>query len=587
MGNLQQKSKQTRLTIRKKMLLFCIALLVLPSVIIGFYSYDVAKDSTDELIKKNLENSVKLMSQTIAGSIEMVKNGELAIEQAQENAKVIMLGSKQSDGTRPINHLIDLGPNGYYYVIDSQGLLLAHPDLEGENLWDRKTSDGFYYIQDVIHQGQNGGGFTYYDWALPNSEKEALKITYALEIPEWDWIVVAGSYYQDYNTGQRQILLSTVMVIIACIIVGIIGVILFANHIARPIISISRDTQRVSVGDLTTGDVTVRSKDELGLLAVHFNSMKRQIRDLVGQVTASSNDVQQASQSLQASIGETTQAARNIAESTQQIASGIDLQANSTKQSTRAMEEMAQGIQRIADTSTTAYDASVRSEEEAKQGYALIHQSIEKMHAVQQAMEQIVGVMNGLDKRSKEISNIVTVMTDIASQTSLLSLNASIEAARAGEEGQGFAVVALEVKKLAEMSRASSEQINKMVQTVQSDIASASQSTMLSIREFQQGVQTIEQMGEAFDRIVNAARSVVGQIQEASATAEELSASSEEIYASIQELDHIAERSAESSEQISAATEEQIATMEQIYHSAHALNEMAVQLKTMINRFKV
>ena len=575
------------MTIRLKMLLFCTVLLILPSMIVGFFGYDAAKDATDELIKKNLENSVKLMNQSIAASIEMVKNGQMSVEQAQENAKIVMLGAKQPDGTRPINKLIDLGPNGYYYVLDEQGVLLAHPNLEGENLWDKKTSDGFYYIQDVIQQGKNGGGFTFYKWPLPNSTKEALKITYALEVPEWKWIVVAGSYYQDYSSGQSQILQSTLLTIAVCIVLGAAAIVFFANHIAKPIRAIAEDTRKVLNGDLTAVDVKIRNKDEIGDLANDFNKMKQQLKLLVGQVMSSSNDLSDASKTLQASIGETVQAAKNIAESTQQIASGTELQAQSTEQSSRAMEEMALGIQGIAETSSKAFEASVRSEEEARKGNTLISQSIEKMRSVRQVMEEIVGVMNALNKRSNEISSIVTVMSDIASQTSLLSLNASIEAAKARTEGRGFAVVAQEVKKLAEMSKESSEQINELVQKVQSDIASASNSTIRSITEFQQGLNMIEQTGAAFERIVGSAREVVGQIQEASATAQELSAGSEQIHASLQELEKIAGRSAENSESISAATEEQIAVMEQIFHSANALNEMAVKLKTMIDRFKV
>src|SRR5690606_4518894 len=126
---------------------------------------------------------------------------------------------------------------------------------------------------------------------------------------------------------------------------------------------------------------------------------------------------------------------------------------------------------------------------------------------------------------SAEINEIVTVMTDIASQTSLLSLNASIEAARAGEHGRGFAVVASEVNKLAEMSRTSSDQIRQLIMHVQSDIAAASRSTVTGIEEFKQGMQAIEQTGAVFGRIVTAAQDVVGQIQEVSAAAEEMSAS--------------------------------------------------------------
>ncbi len=574
-------------TIRKKLLLFCVSLLAIPALIVGLMSYSTAREATDELIRKNLANSVKLMNQNIANMNEMVKDGQLPLDNAQEEIKKIMLGAKQPDGTRPINKEYELGENGYYYAISEDGELLAHPSLEGDNLWDKKTSDGFYYIQDVIQQGKSGGGFTFYNWPLPGSEKEAQKITYALQAPEWGWIIVAGSYYQDYSHGQTLILEAMVTTLLICIAVGAVAVILFANHIATPVKRIADETRRVSNGDLTAADLVIGNKDEIGSLAGDFNRMKRQLQSLVEQVAASSGNVTDASHSLQTSIEETNEASRSIAESVQQIAIGMETQAHNLEQSSKAMGEMAEGIGRIADTSSGAYEASVRSELEAKQGHERIGQSIGDMQAVQASIDGIAAVMDTLNQRSAEISEIVTVMTDIASQTSLLSLNASIEAARAGEHGKGFAVVASEVNKLAEMSRSSSEQIRQLVLQVQSDIAAASRSTVTGIASFQQGMQAIEQTGAVFGRIVTAAQDVVGQIQEVSAAAEEMSASSQQIYASLEELDRIASQSVQRSETISAATEEQMASMEEIRHASHSLRQMADELGATIHKFNV
>ena len=147
--------------------------------------------------------------------------------------------------------------------------------------------------------------------------------------------------------------------------------------------------------------------------------------------------------------------------------------------------------------------------------------------------------------------------------------------------------MAREVQQLSEMSKASAQDISKLVQQVQLDIEAATQTTVVSIQEFEQGLTVVEQTGTAFDKIVGSAMSVAEQAQEASAAAEELSANSEQVYAALQELNNIARKTAESSESISSLTEEQIAMMEQIHHESESLNEMAESLRVMINQFKV
>lgn len=194
------QARSVRGSLRNKLLIFSVLLYLIPSVTVGLIGYYTAVDEADNMVRKNLQNSVNLMVMNIRTLQNMVETGRLTLEEAQERAKIMMLGEKQADGTRPINSDIDLGENGYFYVLSEQGDLLAHPNLEGENLWDSQTSDGFYFIQDVIKKGQQGGGFTFYTWPLPNSEEEAEKITYAVKVPGWNWIVVAGSYLQDYNT---------------------------------------------------------------------------------------------------------------------------------------------------------------------------------------------------------------------------------------------------------------------------------------------------------------------------------------------------------------------------------------------------
>jgi methyl-accepting chemotaxis protein len=580
-------SRKFQLTIRSKLLLFCALLLLVPTLTLAAISYKEAQIETDALIRENLENSVKLMIQNIHQLQLMVDQGLLSLEQAQEQAKIAMLGELGQDGKRPINPNIDLGENGYYFVLDEQGNLLAHPTSEGENLWDRRGASGELFIQDMIQKGRAGGGFTFYDWPLPDNSREAVKITYSLQEPGWNWVVAAGSYYQDFDGGLQRIKYATLITVILCLLLGAIGVWLFSNHISRPIISIAAEAQKVATGDLTSDGLNVRNRDEIGKLAAAFHTMSSNLGALVKQVLDSSDQVSAATQVLRTSIDETSKASRHIAGSTQEIAAGIDSQAASTKQSSTAVEEMAKGIGQIAGNASLAFETSVRSKNEAEQGYAMISQSIHKMQSVQLAVDDIAAVMETLDKRSREIGSIVEMISGMAKQTGLLSLNASIEAARAGEHGRGFAVVAAEVKKLAEMSRNASDQVAELVHQVQSDIASAVSSAMTGKSEFHGGIRMIEQTGEVFEQIVQSVQDAAAQIEEVSAAAQQLSAGSEQIHASLQELERIAAQSAESVEMISAATEQQIATMEEIAHSSDALSKMADELKETAHRFKL
>jgi len=579
-----KKEKVWRLTIRKKLLLISLLMLLVPVSVLGAITYKVSSQETDALIKSNLRNSVRMAIDLAATFEEAEKAGIMSKDEAQEKVKSLLLGPKQ-DGVRPVNKHINLGANGYFYVLETDGMLAAHPSLEGQNIIDKQSPDGTYYVKDIIAHATSGGGYTMYSWPLPNSEKEGEKIAYSEQTPSWGWIIAAGSYMQDYNTGQSRILKTILITLVCCWVIGGAVMTLFALHISRPIIRLAQQARLFATGDLRKADLRVSNRDEIGELASSFEAMYNNLRAVVSGLLKNSDSLSEAAREVGMAIGETTQASNQIANSVQDMALSSETQERSIRESSVAMEEMAHGIQRIVTTSFSAYDSSAMTLEQAEQGNQLIVKSTNQMGSVTLTVNELAEIVAKLAERSQMIGEIIQVMTDLSSQTNLLALNASIEAARAGSEGRGFAVVASEVKKLAERSNESASQVSELIHAIQGDIEQASVAMQKGEREVAAGVESIENTGQAFVRILEATRSVVQQVQETSAAAEEMSASSQEISASLQEIERMSTRANELAQQISGATEEQIAAMEETNASSESLRGMAADMQSLAHRF--
>ncbi|MBW7456317.1 methyl-accepting chemotaxis protein, partial [Paenibacillus sepulcri] len=380
--------KKRNLSIRVKLILVSLLLLLTPVLVLGIISYQVSFKEADLLIKKNLSNSVHMAIEMTEALSQQVKQGGMTQEEAEENMKQLLLGPKEGD-TRPINANIDMGENGYFFVLNENGDLLAHPLLEGQNIAEKQTSDGFFYIKDMIQKGLSGGGFSTFLWPLPNSAKEAEKIVYAEASPEWGWIIAAGSYMQDYNSGQKHIRDTIIITLLCCWVAGVVVMTLFARHISRPVRKLAAQARVFSTGDLRTADLKVGNKDELGELASSFEAMYTNLRQLASGLLKGSDSLSASSRELSDAIEQTTQATDHIAESVLRSATSSEMQARSIKESSMAMEEMASGIQRVASTSAAAFESSTLTLEEARQGNLLLEQSTEQMAAVNMTVDEL------------------------------------------------------------------------------------------------------------------------------------------------------------------------------------------------------
>jgi len=379
------------------------------------------------------------------------------------------------------------------------------------------------------------------------------------------------------------------LITIAVVVVMITAVITFYLLIKRmkPLTELTAVANRISKGDLTVDAVEVKSQDEVSVLAHAINGMVDNLRELIQKINSASLQVASSSQALLASAESTSQTTEGAAMTIQELASGSEAQVRSSEESLVSMEEMAQGIQRIAATSALVSEASLESATEAEQGNRSIRLAIQQMNAINVSTHNTQDVIATLDNRSKEIGQIVGVITGIAAQTNLLALNAAIEAARAGEHGRGFAVVADEVRKLAEQSEISAGQITALIEEMQADASKAVETMAVGASEVGSGLRVVNEAGDAFQKIVVSARHVSEQIQEISAATEELSAGSEEVTASVDELTTIAKNSFSQSQQVAEASEQQLAVIQDITASVATLSQIAQELQETVSRFKV
>jgi len=377
-------------------------------------------------------------------------------------------------------------------------------------------------------------------------------------------------------------LVAGVIVALLCLVTA-----LYVWRVLKPVPNITDALGKVANGDLTVESITVKSRDEVGRLAAALNQMVANLTHLIGKVTESSEQVAAASQQLSASAEDTTKATNQVALSAQEVARGAETQANSANESARAMTDVAVGVQRVAETSSLVAESAQDAAGVAEKGHASIERAVTQMHSVHASVGESAEQIDLLNSQSQQIQSIVDTISQISSQTNLLALNAAIEAARAGEQGRGFAVVADEVRQLAEQATTSAHQIAEIIQEMRERTAS-SVSSMEKVKEnTNTGLQVVTNAGDAFRSILEKVKGVTDQVLEVSTSAEEISASSEEVSAAIQEMADISRHSGAQVQTVASATEEQLATVEQISASAAELSKMSEELQQLVSTFKV
>lgn len=282
-----------KLNLNLRLLLYVAVILVLACIAVGVPSYLIAQKELDRKGEVILQNAVDMAIMMLEAKNEQVRAGQITLEEAQEQAKVDLLGPMLSDGKRQNLQNVKLGKNGYFIVYSLDGIELMHPTLEGQNVWlvKDKNDDSRYLVQEQIDIAKGGGGFMTYWWNFPDSERLGEKISYSRIFYQWKWVVVVTAYKEDFNKGANGILSVGLISSVLLIVIGSALSLHFIKGITKPIKRLENAMKHAEEGSFQVMPVLKRN-DEIGQLVFGYNSM-------VDSLNSSNSEIKDREQKLQ------------------------------------------------------------------------------------------------------------------------------------------------------------------------------------------------------------------------------------------------------------------------------------------------
>lgn len=509
-----------------------------------------------ELLIDEKKDTVRFLveeaSTILSGYQKQVDAGTLPKEEAQKRAAADVKQLRY-DGKE------------YFFISDLENRLIAHPlrpENEGKDMSSFKDADGKFVYREFtkVATSDKGAGFVEYRQIKPKESKPQPKLSFAQQFKPWGWVVGTGIYINSVDEEMKKVELAIGVGLLAVLGLSVLLAWLVSRTITGPVKEVVDSIKNIAQGE---GDLTKRlpihGDNEVGDLCVWFNTFVSKLHGVISQVSESAIQLASSSNELQSS-------SRGMSQSISTLSS------QSTSLAT-AGEEMSATSSDIANNCHLAADNAGGASSKANEGVQVVGESIIVMQTIATRVKKAADTVEMLGNRSDQIGTIVGTIEDIADQTNLLALNAAIEAARAGEQGRGFAVVADEVRALAERTTRATKEISEMIKAIQKETKDAVATMEQSVAQVEQGSNHAAASGRSLQEILEIINSVTEQISQIATAAEEQTCTTREISHNVLNLNELAHQNS------SAINETALA--------ANGVSRQAEELQRLVNQFRL